>query len=651
MFPRWWRLGIRPQITIIVILGAIFSTVATLFIANSAITSYVQNQASTQEQENLKISQLVLETQFGQSVSIDSSNNMVADLPTAVTGGVIRQPEYGRYTLNDPKGNTGQTDYVDRVQRLIGGTVSVYQCADAQGNLLGNPTDPTSPCTRIETTLLGTAPPGQTAPRAVGGGLERDVNGTPISQAMNVSGGDSGVHEWLGKTAPINGVQYFADYSPIFNPDNRFIGVIFVGVPLDTVTSLVNRTAIELIIIGTIIMFAGIILALIFANSIVSTLQRAARQVSGASERIGGIAAQQASGSAQQVWAINAINQALQNFSETARDISQRTDQLALMGNQVLQRRQEISPTQIDSILAYITRSVRDISVASRQQAAQYERMTGAMQAVIEIAEQVAGNSQQSSESSERLDLVVRQLQQLVGVRLASRRLTTGDLGFASTPALGAPANSQRGARGVRPSPRRGGDSNALAPLGGGQNAGRMAVVYNGADGAMQQQPSQYAPGPQYAPGAQFAPQSAGLRQQAGRMAMAGGPPDGGYGANPAYGNAHGGPSGRDGSHAAPGYNQRGGMPPAGAPQGGYDVPDWRLPPMPEMPPLPGWGGPQMGQLPPAGQHNDSFAGGAQRANLPPRGRGFSGGLQGGASDPYASRENGNSGWPGNRGE
>ena len=38
-----------------------------------------------------------------------------------------------------------------------------------------------------------------------------------------------------------------------------------------------------------------------------------------------------------------------------------------------------------------MTRSVRDISVASRQQASQYERMTGAMQAVIEIAEQVAG--------------------------------------------------------------------------------------------------------------------------------------------------------------------------------------------------------------------------------------------------------------------
>ncbi len=628
MFPRWWRLGIRPQITIIVILGAIFSTVATLYIADSAISSYVQNQAGTQEQENMKISRLVLQTEYGQNVSIDSSNSMVADLPTASNGGLITAPDYGRYALNDPGGNSGQTNFVDGVQQLIGGTVSLYQCANAQGSY--------TTCTRVETTLRK---PGQAADRAVGTGLEMDSSGQPIANDMNIQGGDTGVHEWLGR-ATVDGVQYFADYAPILNPDGRFIGVLFVGVPLDSVTSLVNRTAIELIIIGTIIMIAGVILALIFANTVVSTLQRAARQVSGASERIGTIAAQQASGSAQQVWAINAINQALQNFSETARDISQRTDQLALMGNQVLQRRQEISPTQIDSILGYITRSVRDISVASRQQAAQYERMSGAMQAVIEIAEQVAGNSQQSTESSERLDLVVRQLQQLVGVRLASRRTATDDLGLQSTPELGgAPARRRgaRGVRGVRPSSRRGGSGQL-----GLENAGRMAVIANPADRGMPQQ--NYA-----GQGAQYAPQGmGGARPQMGRMganAYEGG------GNNGNFGNGRG-QFPREGSQFAPGYNQRGGVPGgAGPAQGGYDIPDWRLPPMPEMPPLPGWGGPQVGQLPPPSQYpGGSFAGGSQRSFDPSQGRGVSGGgALGGNSDPYARRDSG--GWSGGRGE
>src|SRR5260370_38815684 len=75
--------------------------------------------------------------------------------------------------------------------------------------------------------------------------------------------------------------------------------------------------------------------------------------------------------------------------------------------------------------------------------------MTGAMQAVIEIAEQVAGNSQQSTESSERLDLVVRQLQQLVGVRLTSRRDTTGNLGLNSVPDMMPAAASRSSWRGT----------------------------------------------------------------------------------------------------------------------------------------------------------------------------------------------------------
>ncbi|HKT38217.1 MAG TPA: cache domain-containing protein, partial [Ktedonobacterales bacterium] len=370
MFPRWRRLGIRPQLTFIVILGAILSTVATLFIADNAIQNYVLDQARTQEQQNMNIMRLVLETQYGPNISIAHDNTMVVDQPSTSQGTFSCNPNaapstpcYGRYVLNN------DTDLVDNVQNLIGGNVSIFQCANATGSTTG--------CLRIATTFGKGNSSAGTSTRATGQQLCQNV-----ARNMNLDGTP---HAWLG-TDTCDGAAYFANYAPLFNPQGQFIGVLYVGVPLDVITTVVSRTTIELVVIGSIIMIAGIIFALFFANTIVGTLQRAARQISGASERMGGIAAQQSSGAAQQVWAINAINQALQNFSETAKDISHRTDQLALMGNQVLQRRAEISPAQIDSILAYITRSVRDISVASKQQSVQYERMTGAMQAVIEIA-------------------------------------------------------------------------------------------------------------------------------------------------------------------------------------------------------------------------------------------------------------------------
>ena len=395
---RRLRLGIRAQLTLVVLFGAVLSTAATLFIANNAIQQYAYQQAQAQEQANAKIALLVLQTEYGQDISISYDGQMVIDSPVTgqdFTTTYNTQTNFGKEYLNN------NTDYVDQVQQLIAGQVSVYQCADARG-------DP-SPCIRIASTFHQ---PGSNL-----GGLRQTgaqyVLGQSIAQRMNLAG--SSPHEWVGIDT-LDNKQYYTDYQPLFDPQGKLIGVLSIGAPLDTVANFQQATAIELLLLGVIILIAGVIFSVLFASGIVNTLQQAARQVSGASTRLNEIAAQQSGGAQQQVWAVNSINKALQNFAEMTRDISHRTDQLSQMGNQVIQRRVEITPVQIDSILAYMTRSVRDISVASQQESAQYERMTGAMQAVIEIAEQVAGNSQQVTESVERLDLVIGQLQQFVGV-------------------------------------------------------------------------------------------------------------------------------------------------------------------------------------------------------------------------------------------
>lgn len=394
------RLGMRAQLTLALLLGALLSTGATLFIANNAIQQYALQQTHTQEQENMKIALLVLQTQYGQNVSVSSQNQLVTDNPSLQKDFTTyttpsRNGDYGTYILNN------NVDYVDQVQQLIGGFVSIYQCA--------NPTGLNNGCKRVSTTFQSASTSNATLNRLTGTPLE-------AAPAQNMALSSATPKEWLGVVS-FGSQQYYTDYFPLLNPQQQLIGVLAVGVPLDAVTAFQRSTAIQLLLLGLIIMIAGVIFALLFAATIVTTLQNVARQVSSASERIGALAAQQAGGSQQQVWAVNSINKALQNFAETTRDISHRTDQLAQMGNQVIQKRAEISPMQIDSILAYITRSVRDISAASRQEAQQYDRMTSAMQAVIEIAEQVATSSHEATESAQRLDEVIDDLQQLVGVQ------------------------------------------------------------------------------------------------------------------------------------------------------------------------------------------------------------------------------------------
>ena len=361
MLQRRSRLGIRAQLTLIVLLGAVLSTAATLFIADNAIRNYALQQAQNQEQENMKIAVLVLTTQYGENYSISSDNHLVVDSPTSGKSfGGPNDANFGKYPLND------DTDYVDSVKQLIGGVVSVYQCSNARGDF--------TQCVRISTTMSKSGSANDvTASRDTNAQLASTIGGNMTLQSKP--------REWLG-IDDLNGQQYYSAYSPMLNPQGQLIGVLSVAVPLDTVTAFERSTTVELLLLGAIIMIAGVILALLLASVIVNTLQRAAQQVSHASERIGSIAAQQADGASQQVWAVNAINKALQNFTEAAQDISRRSDQLAQMGNQVMQRRGEMPPGQFESLIAYMTRSVRDISQSSRQQSAQYDRMGGAMQAI-----------------------------------------------------------------------------------------------------------------------------------------------------------------------------------------------------------------------------------------------------------------------------
>jgi hypothetical protein len=589
MRQRRFRLGIRAQLTIVVLLAAVLSTGATLFIANNAIQTYALQQASNQEQQHMAIAQLVLKTQYGQNISISSNGKLVADSPTIskdLSGYAAPGQSYGQYPLD------GDVDYVDQVQQLIGGFVSIYKCASVTNQL--------NLCSRIATTFTapGASPSASTSSSRDTGQLLESV---PAS-TMNLGAKNS---NFLGQVT-LRGDQYYADYAPLYNPQQQVIGVLAVGVPLDSVTAFQQSTTVELLLLGAIVMIAGIIFALLFASSIISTLQNVARQVSFASQRIGAIATQQVGGAEQQVWAVGSINKALQNFAETTRDISHRTDQLAQMGDQIIRRRVDILPQQIDTILAYITRSVRDISSASRQESQQYERMTGAMQAVMEIAEQVSSGSQQATDSARHLDEAVLELQQIVGVRAihaaTSQTMDINDFPSEamlagagalpqSQPAMGY-GNGSSGAMGL---------NNGMAAYGrgssgqmgirndrgmgmgmrmGGGNMGRMPDTAATLGGAL---PAGVMGGPMQGR------QSDALRNGGGQN---GGQYGGQYGAQ--YGGQYGGQNG--GQYGAQYGGQYGQMAPMSSGYAG------RMPGIPASGPIgPANGAPGMGQMPPIG--------------------------------------------------
>jgi hypothetical protein len=418
---RWLRGGIRTQIIVMVLIGAVLTTAVTLLIADASIQGYAIQQAQAQEARNMNVALLVWKRAYGGSISVDYQGDLVIDSPKAGGGNAATDPNFGRLSLKQ------DTSYVDTVQALLNDVqVSVYQCANAQ-----NQADMASNhelCPRVSTTLQYTSQ-GNTV-------REDDTPGhsealpPAIVQQLGLQATPTGITvTTIDKIyqETIDGVTYLSAYHVMQDPQHHNVGVLSVSEPLTDLNALINRTTVELIVSGVIIMIGGIILALLVASAISGTLQRAATQLSRASTQLTSIADAQAAGSRQQVWAINAINQALQNLQETSNDVSQRTDQLAQIGTQVAMRRAEIAPAQFESIMAYMTRSAGDISVASRHQTTTIDRMASAMEAVVEIADQVSNSSQHTTESAKRLDTVIGELEQLVtGKTKNSRRTQAG---------------------------------------------------------------------------------------------------------------------------------------------------------------------------------------------------------------------------------
>ena len=432
MVSRWLRLGIRTQLMVVVMIGTILTTGVILFITDNSIRNYGLQQEQNQENRNLKVASLVLKTQFGNSISISADNQMVIDSPDVDKQTYTNDPTYnlfGKLPLNT------QTAFVDQVHGLLDGNeISVFQCANQLSQL--TVTNGLLICPRISTTLLARDAKGNLRtisipnPNSPNGTYNTDREISSPDHAISLSQSaiaqmqlTSGNPQHYTGTETIGGISYLASYQPLLDPNGHTVGVLSVAEPLTAVTQLIDSTTLAVIVSSIVVMVSIIVLALLVTSAISGTLQRATIQLIASSTQLSGIAGQQAGGSRQQVWAINAINQALHNLEETSTDVSRRTDQLAQIGSQVAVRRSDISPAQFESVMAYMTRSVRDISVASHQQTTTIERMSGAMQAVVEIADQVAGNSQQTSESTKRLDQVVTELRQLVTGR-GDRSLT-----------------------------------------------------------------------------------------------------------------------------------------------------------------------------------------------------------------------------------
>jgi methyl-accepting chemotaxis protein len=202
-------------------------------IAVKGIIAVVATQQEVLEQKarsDLRVAQDHLRTTGGMRTGSETVSWSAADQFTgAVTSLDLPRLLIGDTPIEQTKDPAAKVPVVDQVKDLVGGTCTVFQRMNEDGDML-----------RVATNVL--AANGQ---RAIGTYIPaRQSDGSPNLVLQRVLAGE----EFVGRAFVVN-KWYIAAYAPLRDPSGRIVGMIYVGVPQESAATL--RQSIMGVKIGT----------------------------------------------------------------------------------------------------------------------------------------------------------------------------------------------------------------------------------------------------------------------------------------------------------------------------------------------------------------------------------------------------------------
>nr|CAX69004.1 Methyl-accepting chemotaxis like domain (sensory transducer precursor) [uncultured bacterium] len=179
-----------------------------------------QNESVVQTMKsNLKVAKNIVEQHGGLRFSTEEVNwNAINQLTKAATPVTLTKMLLGDEWLGQNSNKNVKTPIVDKVEELVGGTCTIFQRMNTQGDMI-----------RVATNVInkdGTRAIGTYIPAA-------NTDGTSNPVISTVMSGNT----YVGKAFVVD-KWYIAAYEPIADSAGSVRGMIYVGVPMENVASL-----------------------------------------------------------------------------------------------------------------------------------------------------------------------------------------------------------------------------------------------------------------------------------------------------------------------------------------------------------------------------------------------------------------------------
>jgi hypothetical protein len=195
----------------------------------------------------------------------------------------------------------------------------------------------------------------------------------------------------------------------------------FVLSPLPTVTAVADdqvRTSLEAAAVVAIL--AGLI-GLLLGRNMASPVQASVADLLGASEALTTLASRQRNSAGEQLWVVEACKTGLESVRYLSDAMHQAATRIIEAGNWFDQYWDRLTEEQAQRTVQHLRELAQYIDEASRRQWASSERLDKAITVTTQVSDQLAHGASAAADSAEQLDIVVDQLQRVVGGSVHAR--------------------------------------------------------------------------------------------------------------------------------------------------------------------------------------------------------------------------------------
>lgn len=229
----------------------------------------------------------------------------------------------------------------------------------------------------------------------------------------------------------------------------------FVLSPLPTVTQVADDQVRTSLLAAAAVAVLAVLLGLVIGTRTANPVQRSVADLQGATAALNTLAARQQNSSGEQLWVVDACKTGLESVRYLSDAMHQAARRITEASNWFSQYWDRLTEEQAHRTVQHLMELAHYIEEAARRQQVSSERLDKAITVTTQVSDQLASGATAAAQSAEQLDVVVEQLQRVVGGKPRPSASQMGEMGSTEPPEhmMPAPGGPMEGysAQGGRP--------------------------------------------------------------------------------------------------------------------------------------------------------------------------------------------------------